>query len=143
MNKFLSSAITNSSFVLTAEISKAWRDIVGDELFKISAVKLVKYTSKFSISIHIQIINSASLLLKYKEDQIKNNIRKYIKHQASIKNINVIYKHCTLIDGVPDIITIEAKEKVLCYIEEKFENQMLKKALELLKTEMQHEKHKK
>ncbi len=132
----IGSCPNSKTLFLASSISENWREIVGAELYDMTSLINIKYTGGNKISVYINIISAASLIGKYSEENIKDNIKKHSK----VKDVAIIFKNCSHIDRditrepAPELMTAQ----VLCSIDCEFENKFLKSALEKLKTEIQN-----
>ena len=138
MRNLICSSADSSCFVLAAELSGVWEEIVGSELCHVCAIKSIQYIGKNTIMIYINIIASAALIAQYKSDDIKEQIRRHSK----MNNIQLVFKHCSHIYiAVDENVSANrvSNDKERCFVAEDFENQKLKSALENFKTELQYE----
>ena len=136
INGIIGSCSTNPGFLLATSLSSSWSNIVGLELFNVTSLSELKYTGKNKITVIIKVVGAASLLAKYSEETIKNNIEK----QTNIKDVKVVFKQCFCIgrslEQIP--ITNQDIERIQYSVGEIFENKTLQSALDSLKTEMQN-----
>ena len=132
----MSSCSDSSALLLAINIANSWEAIIGSDLCNASSLKNIKYTGKNKITIYINILSAASTIAKYSENEIKVRIEK----QLNISDITLVFKHCTNIPRINTISSIEDSktENIKYTINEGFENQSLKFALESLKTEIQN-----
>ncbi|MDR2666650.1 MAG: hypothetical protein LBB34_00835 [Holosporales bacterium] len=115
----------------------AWKEIVGDELIDLTSFNNAKYVGKDELIITINVLNSAVLLVKCNSESIVNNLRRLTRAHS----VKIIFYHKHFI--LREIVDTDCQMRPVIrrqrsVIEAKFDNTLLKAALEALKTEMQY-----
>ncbi|MDR3224130.1 MAG: hypothetical protein LBT03_00880 [Holosporales bacterium] len=131
------SVVSDNSAALSINLllKKKWSDIVGSQLTEVTSFSSARYIDQGVLSIVIETVSSAALLVKFNICMIEQNIRQLV----GIQNIRTQIKHVGSIER--NQITMancnKEKEKPRYKIDIEFVNSSLKEALESLKTEMQ------
>ena len=60
---------------LSAELKSSWNDIIGNDLSELAEFVEAKFEKNNQVAIFINILSSASLIFKYKSEEIKENIK--------------------------------------------------------------------
>jgi hypothetical protein len=117
-------------------LKESWNEIVGNELFNLTSFNSARYVGNNELLITINVLNSAILLVKCDSENISNNL----KRLTGAQNVKIIFQHKHFIEQ--KVVEANCQQQLATnrqqsVIEEKFENVLLKTALETLKAEMQ------
>ncbi|MDR1609471.1 MAG: hypothetical protein LBR78_01285 [Holosporales bacterium] len=137
-------------------IARKWDSIVGSRLVDVAAFSGVRFvkrcvsrpSAKFEVYrgsmgraklvVTVNVLSSAALIVRSCEGYIVDGI----KRLTGVSDVELIFKHVSSIpkktDGQLDSCRTVTEDTPICKIDEVFENETLKKALELLKAEIQN-----
>lgn len=128
------------TLTLYIQLKSLWSELVGDALKNYISLDRIKFTNKNELTVYTHILSSASLVVKGNSERIRSSIEKSL----GIQSVKLVFQHASVLRSSAnsnDSLNETTKSRDVKkpeYIDEVFENNDLKLALEKLKTEMQN-----
>jgi hypothetical protein len=118
-------------------LASRWSAAVGPQLSEITSFRNARYIGKDKLFVTANMLGAAAIMVKCQSDKIVQGIHRL----TGVNDVELIFKHVTSIARDPDAARDNHNLRLdiqVCKIDEPFENETLKRALELLKTEIQN-----
>lgn len=117
-------------------ISRDWQSIVGKSLYEVASFSHFSKSRQGTITAYVNVIPSASIIVRYSEQIIKEQIERYVG--LLIVNDIKIIQNASMKEEEPLKLN-KVQKGVLLNLDVDIRNKSLKKALEILKTELYNE----
>lgn len=119
-----------------ALLRRDWKSIVGEDISAVSCVLKIVHQKGDGACIHIGIVSSAALIMKYSEPKILKSINDYVGRSIKISNIALIHNYD--VQNNYHIPPSTNEIKINQPLDERLKSDRLTVALEGLKTELHH-----